>query len=91
MPDTPATSLSDAIRRANVGATKLITSADPAFPTDAALADALAEANLHHHRGDEYRRTAGTSHRPDYWLNRASIAYALASVITLGMKDEGHG
>lgn len=46
---------------------------------------------MHHHRGDEYRRTAETSHRPDYWLNRASIAYALAALISLGMKDEGHG
>lgn len=55
------------------------------------LQDTLAEANRHRHRGDEYHRTAETSHRPDYWLNRASMAYALASVITLSMKDEGHG
>lgn len=57
----------------------------------ASLQDDLAEANLHHHRGDEYRHIAETSHRREYWLNRASMAYALASVITLSMKGEGDG
>jgi len=51
--------------------------------------DDINEANRHREQGDEFRRTAETSHRPDYWLNRASMAYALASVITLSMKEEG--
>ena len=49
------------------------------------------EANRHRHRGDEFRRVSETSHRPDYWLNRASIAYALAQTIILGMKEDGDG
>jgi hypothetical protein len=60
----------------------------PSPSPDTRLDDALAEANFHHHNGDEYRQIAETSHRPDYWLNRASICYALAAVIILGMKDE---
>ncbi len=72
-----------------VGGVEVVTMDTPTPNT--ALEAEIDRANWHHHRGDEFVRTAGTSHRPQYWLNRASIAYALASVIILGMKDEGHG
>lgn len=52
---------------------------------------ALDEANRHHQRADEFRLIAETSHRPGYWLSRASIAYALAQTIILSMKEDCHG
>lgn len=57
------------------------------------LHDDLAEANWHRHRGDYYSnmaRLADPTSR-EHWLNRASVSYALASVITITMKDEDHG
>ena len=63
---------------------------DPTPPTPSRLDDAVKRADWHRHRGDEFRRMSEV-HCREYWLNRASIAYALAQIIILGMRDEGHG
>jgi len=55
---------------------------------DATRLDAdLNRADQHRRRADEFRRIAERRRRPEYWLNRASIAHALAIVIILGMKE----
>ena len=58
--------------------------------TPSPLDAALERANRHRHQGDIFRACAGRSGNPEYWLNRASVSYALAQVIMLSMK-EGNG
>ena len=63
-----------------------------ATPSPAEFDDALDRANWHRYKGDIFRANAETSPNPEYWLNRASVTYALAQVIILSTKEgNGHG